>query len=112
MYTATKAFTTYLSMAFLFEKSEEKDLELLDYHCFVPFGTSTNIVEQPIFLKMATTTKDVIDVALRDLGQFDLSYGTLMNELLAKLSFVWIGKYLPILFDLIMRFCSTFIQKY
>ena len=68
---------------------------LLDVHCFVPFGTATNIVDNWLFAKFATTTQDAVTVALRDLGKFDLTYGTLMNEVISKLWFGWLGKYMP-----------------
>ena len=74
-------------------------------HCFVPFGTATNIVEHKIFFRIATTTNDAVSAALRDLGQFDLTYGTLMNEVLSKLVAV-VGKYLAPVLDLTMHLCS------
>ena len=60
----------------------------LDLHCFVPYGTATNIVDHKAFFRLATTTQDAVTVALRDLGQYDLTYGTLMNEVIAKFCFV------------------------
>ena len=57
----------------------------------------TNIVDHnrgKAFFKIATTTEDAVNTALRDLGKYDLTYGTLMNEVLAKFSFIWSGKYL------------------
>lgn len=92
--------------------SELPEFKLLDLHCFVPYGTATNIVDHKAFFRLATTTKDAVDVALRDLGKFDLSYGTLMNEVLAKFSFIWTGKYLGPVFDAAMHICSFQIKKY
>lgn len=43
VYTATKAFATYLSMALQAELRQRTDM--IDVHCFVPFGTATNIVD-------------------------------------------------------------------
>ena len=75
-------------------------------HCFVPFGTATNIVDHGA-IKFFTSTEVAVNCALKDLGHFDLSYGTMMNEAISKFSFAWIGKYLGPVLDLAMHGAST-----
>lgn len=113
VYTATKAFASYISMSMQLEKDLNPGaLESLDLHCFVPYGTATNIVDHKTFFKLATTTHDAVTVALRDLGQYHMTYGTFLNEILAKFSFIWVGKYLAPVFDISMYFASLQIKKY
>ena len=52
VYTATKSFATYLSVAIDYEfktspnRGDGSKIELIDFHCFVPSGTATNIVDK------------------------------------------------------------------
>ena len=71
VYTATKAFASYLSLACLQERRnlpDDSPYKKLDIHCFVPYGTATNIVDHKTFFKIATTTEDAVGPALRDVG--------------------------------------------
>lgn len=105
VYTATKAYASYLSQAMQKEKGSLQDYKLLDLHCFSPFATATNIVDHT-FIRMATPTSVAVNIALRDLGSHDFTYGTVLNEIIAKFSFILMGKYLAPLFDLIMVICG------
>ena len=80
-------------------------------HCFVPSGTATNLVDHSAF-KFFTSVETAVSVALRDLGHFDLSYGTVMNEVQTKFAFGCMGKYLAPLFDLMMHALALPIMKY
>lgn len=111
VYTGTKAYASYLSLAMQQElshlaqtKPECNHLELLDTLCFTPSGTSTNIVENDLFKRFATSAERAVQVALRDLGHYKISYGTLQNEVEAKLTFTYMGTYFSKALDVLFYF--------
>jgi len=82
VYTATKAFVTQLCQGIASELKQKGSL--IDLHCTVPFATKTNIVNHWGMDLVGTPVGKAVNIWLRDLGHWDLSYGTKSNEIFAR----------------------------
>ena len=107
-YTASKAFASYLSIAIDYElrhAAQTQDggrIDLIEYHCFVPGSTATNIVDsrhKGPFHAYATPVDKAVKANIKDWGRYGLSYGTAYNEFVQKFTYNYFGAYMGWLYE-------------
>ena len=118
VYSGTKALATYMSQGM---SQELKDLgdqtqpdgsrpSLIDVQCQCLSGTNTNIV-QHWGMKILTSAEAATAACLRDLGQYELVYGTMKNELEVKFILLFVAANFPTFFDYVISQVSRLIES-